>query len=132
MNTRIRAVFLVAWSAGVLAACAGQPFEYQSQNEIPKGPGVFSGESGGFTIRVPGTGGDSSAPARRSAATSAAAARTAGSASNPGEPDFDEFEAFREYRRAKGAATPDYAEFQEWLEWKAYRDKVKPKGGKSW
>lgn len=132
MNTRTRAVFLIALSAAVLVACAGEPFEYHSQNEIPKGPGVFSGESGAFTIRVPGTGGDSGAPARRPAATSAAAGRAAaGSAGSPGEPDFDEFEAFREYRRAKGGGTPDYAEFQEWLEWKAYRDKVKPKG-KSW
>lgn len=131
MNTRTPAVTLLALSAAVLAACAGEPFEYHSQNEIPKGPGVFSGESGAFTINIPGTGGDSRAPARPSAARSAAAPSAQGNASHPGDPDFDEFEAFREYRRAKGGGTPDYAEFQEWLEWKAYRDKVKPKG-KSW
>lgn len=127
MTSRVLAASFVLSLAAALAACAGEPFEYHSQNEIPKGPGVFSGESGAFSIRIPGTGGSSAAPTR--AAAGATAPRAAAS---PGSPDFDEFEAFREYRRAKGGATPDYAEFQEWLEWKAYRDKVKPKGSKSW
>lgn len=125
MITRPLAAFFALSLAAALAACAGQPFEYHSGTEIPEGPGLFSGKSGGFTVGVPGTGGSKAAPARTAATAAAPAA-------SPGSPDFDEFEAFREYRRAKGGATPDYAEFQEWLEWKAYRDKVKPKGSKSW
>ena len=128
MITRALATSLVLSLAAALAACAAKPFDYHSQNEIAKGPGVFSGETGAAVVRIPGTGGGSAPTVR-------AAAAVAGSASNavPGRAqDFDEFEAFREFRRAKSERSPDYNEFQEWLDWKAYRDKVKPKSSKSW
>jgi hypothetical protein len=43
---------------------APKPFDYQPDNELKKGPGLFSGEDGAFTIyrkaaadnKVPGTG----------------------------------------------------------------------------
>lgn len=131
MITRALATSLVLSLAAALAACAAKPFDYHSQNEIVKGPGVFTGETGAAVVRIPGTGGGSS---RGGAPTPRAVAAVAGSASNAvptGAQDFHEFEAFREFRRAKSEGSPDYNEFQEWLEWKAYRDKVRPKDSKS-
>jgi hypothetical protein len=43
-------IILVA-GAVVLSACAGgKDLDYWSDNEVPKGPGLFSGEDGAFTI----------------------------------------------------------------------------------
>ncbi len=33
-----------------LVGCGGKSFDYHSGNEIPEGPGVFSGQDGEFTI----------------------------------------------------------------------------------
>lgn len=33
-----------------LFGCGGKSFDYYSGNEIPEGPGVFSGQDGEFTI----------------------------------------------------------------------------------
>jgi hypothetical protein len=33
--------------------CGGAPFAYHSQREIPRGPGMFSGEEGAFVFRAP-------------------------------------------------------------------------------
>jgi hypothetical protein len=38
-----------------LAACGGQPFEYTAADEIPPGPGLFSGPDGAFTYGIGGT-----------------------------------------------------------------------------
>jgi hypothetical protein len=37
--------------AALLGACAAQPFEYHSGNDIRPGPGLFSGEPGAFVFR---------------------------------------------------------------------------------
>lgn len=126
MNTRTFAPILTLPMLALLAACASQPFEYHSQNEISKGPGLLTGASGEVAVRLPGTGSDAAATPRSTVAT----APTTGGAAGSG--DYAEFEAFREFRRAKGAKSADYAEFQEWLEWKASRDKLKPKPAKGW
>lgn len=129
MTIRALATAFVFSLAGALAACGSTPIEYHSGNEIPKGPGVFSGDAGEASLRMPGTGNDAGtvpAPRVAAAAGSGAAAAAAGSS------DYAEFEAFREFRRAKGAKSADYVEFQEWLEWKASRDKLKPKPAKGW
>ena len=34
----------------ILLGCGGKSFDYHSGNEIPEGPGVFSGQDGEFTI----------------------------------------------------------------------------------
>ena len=34
----------------VLAGCAAQPVPYHSGNEIPRGPGLLSGEQGEFVL----------------------------------------------------------------------------------
>ena len=38
-----------------LGGCAGAtPFEYRAADEIPEGPGIFSGRDGAFTLRAAG------------------------------------------------------------------------------
>jgi hypothetical protein len=46
-----RAAILVLLAAG-LAGCGAAPFEYHSQNDIPRGPGMFSGADGAFVFRT--------------------------------------------------------------------------------
>ena len=42
---------LMLFAASVLASCANsQPYEYRRIDEVPDGPGLFSGEDGEFTI----------------------------------------------------------------------------------
>ena len=42
----------------VLAGCAAEPVPYHSGNEIPRGPGLLSGEQGEFVLKM----GSSAAP----------------------------------------------------------------------
>lgn len=42
----------------VLAGCAAEPVPYHSGNEIPRGPGLLSGEPGEFVLKM----GSSAAP----------------------------------------------------------------------
>ena len=42
-----RAAICAVLAAG-LAGCGATPFEYHSQNDIPRGPGMFSGPDGVF------------------------------------------------------------------------------------
>jgi hypothetical protein len=44
----MRAAILAACTA--LAACAGEPVPYHSQNEIPRGPGLLTGPQGEFVL----------------------------------------------------------------------------------
>ena len=41
---------LCALALAALGACAATPFAYHSQNEIPRGPGMITGEAGAFTL----------------------------------------------------------------------------------
>ncbi len=34
----------------LLAGCGGEPYQYQPDNELKPGPGLFSGEDGEFTL----------------------------------------------------------------------------------
>ena len=42
--------FIVVLTAAGLVACGGQPFQVTPVDEVPKGPGLLSGEDGEFTI----------------------------------------------------------------------------------
>ena len=101
--------------AAALAGCGGKPFEYHSGTEIPKGPGLFSGESGGYVLYS-----DKKVKAEPPPATAQA---VAGDAAGVPAAEFREFQEFREFRRWKESArdTPEFREFQDWREWKAYR-----------
>lgn len=46
-----RAIIAAAAAAG-LAGCSATPYEYHSQNDIPRGPGMFSGPEGAFVFRT--------------------------------------------------------------------------------
>lgn len=89
-----------------LVSC-GTPFEYQSAGETPKGPGLFSGPTGDFTLHS-----DSKAKTADKQSNSTAAPQ-----------DFREFQDYQEFQRWKTSVkdTPEYREFQDWREWKAYR-----------
>ena len=38
--------------AAALAGCGAAPFEYHPQSEIPRGPGMLSGEEGALVLRA--------------------------------------------------------------------------------
>jgi hypothetical protein len=92
--------------AATVAGCAGTPFRYQAQTEIPEGPGLFTGERGALQLAG---GGQPQAPARADGGASI------------GE-RFSEFELYLEYRRAKSERSAAYREFLEWIEWRRYRE----------
>lgn len=72
-----------------LAGCSAAPFEYHSQREIPKGPGMFSGEEGVFTFRSGDT-------ARSS--------------------DYEEFKRWK--GSAERSEQREFEDWREWREWK--------------
>lgn len=98
-------LIIVGALAAVLAGCAASPTDYRSQREIPEGPGMFSGDDGGFTVIRDG----------RPAGTSSTASAS--------EAEFREFQRFQEYQDWKQSAqeTGEYQEFQDWLRWQEYR-----------
>lgn len=100
--------------AAALAGCGGKPFAYHSQSEIPAGPGLFTGESGGLVY---------SSRKVKADPPPATAQAAAGDAVGGPSAEFREFQEFREFRRWKETAkdTPEFREFQDWREWKAYR-----------
>lgn len=41
----------IAATVALLTACSGwEPMDYQPSSEIPEGPGLFSGDKGGWTV----------------------------------------------------------------------------------
>jgi hypothetical protein len=100
--------------AAALAGCGGTPFAYHSQREIPEGPGLLTGESGGLVY---------SSKRVKAVPPPATAQTVAGDAAGAASGQSLEFREFREFRRWKETAsdTPEFREFQDWREWKAYR-----------
>ncbi len=98
-----RAVLLSCLTV-LLAACAGDRFEYTPVGEMDDGPGMFTGESGEavFSLR-----------------------REPGTASHDGgaEGDYEEFleySAFREWQNDPERAD-EHREFRLWQEWREQR-----------
>jgi hypothetical protein len=118
----VRDLIVSALLLAVLAGCGGVPSHTQRRDEIPDGPGLFSGEKGHFVIY-------SDEEKKKQATSVAAGDRSESDApARPESPastqdEFQEFKEYEEYRRWKEAAKdgPEYREFQEWREWKAYR-----------
>jgi hypothetical protein len=100
-----KVAWLTAVSALLAVGCSGQPFEYHSQNEIPEGPGIFSGKDGAFTLG----GGDAQSEPDAEAAQAAEAA------------EATEFETFQRWKNDPRNAA-EYQEFLEWRVWNANRD----------
>lgn len=121
----------------MIAGCNGKSFEYVNENEIPPGPGVFTGEKGEWTIynsdakKEPGqksAAAESDDPAKNTTAAGGSAAVTA--AEDPETREFKQFQewkkeqqdfrAFQEWKKSKQGAR-EYREFLEWQQWKAYK-----------
>jgi hypothetical protein len=50
----MRKLMILGFVAGLLAGCAGgKAFDYVPPDELPAGPGLFSGEDGHFSVFVP-------------------------------------------------------------------------------
>jgi len=58
---------LLALSAAALAGCNAAPLDYHSPQDIPRGPGMFSGADGGFVMRTNVTKDAPSSPAAKPA-----------------------------------------------------------------
>jgi hypothetical protein len=103
---------VISIAAVVLTACGGKAFQYRSQNEIPAGPGLLTGEEGAFVLHR--------SPSAQATASTAAKDQAPPAAAGETQTSDREFEAYREYRRAKDQRSAEYLEFREWIEWKAY------------
>ena len=50
----MRKLMILGFVAGLLAGCAGgEAFDDVPPDELPAGPGLFSGEDGNFSVFVP-------------------------------------------------------------------------------
>ncbi len=101
----------------IFMGCAGKPFDYQPVDEIPEGPGVFTGEKGYIGIGSPGFGGQSS-PDKPEVVD-----QQSQMSSNPDE-NASEFQAYLEWKN-EALQNPDSAanvEYQDFLRWKEWRD----------
>ena len=118
----------------LLAGCNGKSFDYVNQNEIPPGPGVFSGEKGEWTVYDSEDSKEKTAagPAKSdSQAEQTDGALPAAAADDPEYREFkefqqwkkerQEFEAFREWKKSS-QGSEEYQEFKQWQEWKAYKE----------
>lgn len=85
---------LCAALAAALAGCGATPFDYHSPGEIPRGPGLLSGEEGAFVLTL------------GKAAPPAAAA--------------DEAQEFERWKRS-AEGSDEYREFQDWREWREWK-----------
>lgn len=74
-----------------LSACASQPFDYHSQQEIPRGPGALTGEDGALVLRA------KQLPYAN-----------------------DERRAYERFNRSD-RDTEEQREFREWREWRQWR-----------
>lgn len=103
---------LAILSIAALSGCAGVPFEFRAQTEIPDGPGLFTGQRGALVLA-----GDETSTAMWATVRPKASGLDARGHGD----EYREFDAYLEYRRAKSERSIDYREFLEWLEWRRYR-----------
>ena len=117
---------------GLVLGCGGKPFNYESQNEIPPGPGVFSGKEGEFTLYSSESKPASEDEGAGSGKTAAESAPTNPDAS-PESQEFREFQDFQQWKKDKAdfeafqkwknssQGSREYQEFLEWQRWRKYR-----------
>jgi len=90
----MKATFFIALLGAALAGCNATPLEYHSPQDIPRGPGMFSGAEGGLTMRTKDA--KETAPAAASQAKPVAPSLSAD--------EYREFQEWREWRRAREEA----------------------------
>ena len=149
---------LAVFCAFALLGCGakGQPAEFnQTAGEMKEGPGVFTGESGEFTVYDSKKGGPFWEQSQKEAQKSPGASGTEPQASSgktavvagetvPERPVSDEearefqefqewkrekkeFQEFREWKESKKGSA-EYQEFREWQEFKSYQEWKNKKG----
>ncbi len=133
--------FYSKWIVSVLMlvtvlGCSGVAFEPDAPGEMSSGPGVFTKESGEFTLyssekgeqqgSAPASGSDaekaltSETEVRETAAGQPAAASAIPSSAS-GAGDYKEFELWKEYQEWK-RSNPDTQDFEDWKKWKEYQE----------
>ena len=131
-------LFFCVIGLAALIGCGSQSYPYRSENEIPEGPGVFSGKDGEFTVYgstsasrgeapEPGAtaGNQTNTPSGEQptsvvAPTGDQAAAEAFEAFQAWKKERAEFEAFKEWKQSEKGAD-EYAEFLEWKRWQEFR-----------
>jgi len=104
----------------LLAGCGLKHEPYQSDREIPEGPGIFTGEDGGLTYSGDPLG---LKDEDESADTAKEGAKPSDATGSADFSDYEEFQQYKEFQRWKENAqgSSEYREFQDWREWKEYR-----------
>ena len=88
--------------AALLGCASTEPYDYQpTAGEMKEGPGVFTGESGEFTVYDSKKGGLFPKKAAPEAEKTTAAAAQAGQEATESPPDAEDFQEFQEFRVAK-------------------------------
>ena len=131
-------LFFCAIVLAAMTGCGSQAYQYRSENEIPEGPGVFSGKDGEFTVydstlasrgQFPKTGAtamDQTDIASGTQTTSVVAPKVDPEAAEEFEAfqtwkkERAEFEAFKDWKQSE-KSTDEYAEFLEWKRWQEFR-----------
>jgi len=120
MSKRLLAILGLAMCA-LLSACTNTPQrgdDISNDAEEPTGPGVFSGESGVFTLF--GEKDEGNAKSREPASQTS---------SDNASVDLDEqaeFELFKRWLAAKESGGVEYREFQHWLKFQDFKSRAKP------
>jgi hypothetical protein len=125
---------IVSFVTLLLAGCNGKSFDYVNPNEIPPGPGVFTGEKGEWTVydsegEKEKTVAETGQNGNKAEPTEAAVPPSATDESEYREfqqfqqwkKEKREFEAFQEWKQSR-QGTEEYQEFKQWQEWKTYQE----------
>ena len=150
----VSAILWVAVIAVSLAGCGseGKPYDYKpTAGEMKEGPGVFTGETGEFSVYDSKKGGpfwkqaqtesaDAAAGSEASGATPPAVTGAAATESAITPEEAREYQEFQEWKKEKkafqefqewkksSAGSAEYQEFKEWQEFKTYQEWKKKKG----
>ena len=125
---KLRMVFLIFVGLAGLALLVGcgstKSFEYHPDSEIPRGPGIFSGKKGDFTLydskRTSNAAVGQQSPADDGSQEMSPDERAAFRQFQEWKKDQKEFEAFQEWKRSQ-QGSQEYQDFQEWKRWRAYK-----------
>lgn len=121
-------LLIVILSVALLAVGCGikpKPFKYESANEIPKGPGLLTGESGEYTLYDSNKRKADKQQAAEAGTTSTSEALTPADSEEfrrfqQWQKEKEEFEEFQEWKRSNEGREA-YDEFLEWKRWQSFK-----------